>query len=598
MENIYSERIKRLRSVMKREQADAYLVPSGDFHGSEYVGAAFRVREYLSGFTGSAGTLAVTMTDAGLWTDGRYYLQAEKELGGSGIRLFRAGEKQVPTIKEYLKQSLRPGQTLAFDGRIVSAGTGLEYEREWAALGIKLMYDQDLAAALWPARPALSCEPVRVLDEEWSGRSVGDKLKAVRGRIEQAGAEALLLTKLDDLMWLFNLRGNDVPGNPVALSYGYLDLRDGYLFIQAAAVSEEVRAHLTAEGIRIAAYEQIYEWLRRPRHQKIMLDRGMCNYMLYKLVEKQAEPILADNPTTLMKAVKNPVELAHLREIYRRDSAAVIRFMKWMKEQGRYNKITEVTAAAFLDRLRYESKDFMDYSFPTICAAGENAAMMHYEARPGSCKVISPQGLLLVDSGGQYRGGTTDVTRTLVLGAISADIKRQYTAVVRGMLGLSGAVFCHGCTGRNLDILARGPLWEMGIDYKCGTGHGIGYMLSVHEGPQSIRWAYRPESRETVLEAGMLLSNEPGVYRAGSHGIRVENIMAVKEVMQNEDGRFMGFETLTLVPIDREGIAGEMMTRTELAALNRYHQRVYAEMKDYLNADEQEWLADATKAIE
>jgi Xaa-Pro aminopeptidase len=634
---------------MRREGVDVYLVPSGDAHGSEYVGAAFREREYLTGFTGSAGTLVVTMSEAGLWTDGRYFIQADKELSGSGIILFRAGEPKVPTIKAYLKQVLKSGQVLGFDGRVISAGTGLDYEQEFGKRAIQLRYDKDLVTGLWQERPRLSCKPLQLLGEEWSGQSVPDKLQAVRAVMAQEEAGGLLLTRLDDLMWLFNVRGGDVPNNPVALSYGYIGGQEAYLFVQDKAVTEAVRTALSAAGVTILAYEQIYEWIKTPQHEAVMVDRELCNYTLYKLVERYARPVLRDNPTVLLKAVKNPVELDHIREVYRRDSIAVIRFMIWIKERMRIYAetlaeategdavtkaeaviaaaVTEAEAAAYLDRLRGESEGFWECSFPTICASGANAAMMHYEAKEGSCKVISPDELLLVDSGGQYFGGTTDVTRTLLFAprrsgeagtpvgdtdslakgtsdnddgfkvASMSEIKRQYTAVVRGLLGLSEATFCYGCTGRNLDILARGPLWAMGIDYKCGTGHGIGYMLNVHEGPQNIRWAYRRDSSEAVLEAGMLISNEPGVYREGSHGIRIENIMVVKEVMQTDDGRFMGFETLTLVPIEREGILVDEMTREERGALNRYHQRVYDEMSGYLNEDEREWLAEATKPI-
>ncbi len=613
--------IDLLRQEMNKAKADIYLIPNEDFHGSEYVCDTFRAREFFSGFSGSAGTLAVTAEEAGLWTDGRYFIQAGRELEGSGIRLYKMREPGVPTILEYLKNTMKPGQILAFDGRCVSARAGLHYETELKKAGAGILYERDLTETIWTTRPALPGNPIWNLPLAWSGQSCRNKLELVRAELKKAGAEAFLLTRLDDLMWLFNIRGADVPCNPVALSYGYVDGKEAVLFAHEQALSEECRAVLRNEGVTCENYHRFYSWLKGLDKKKILIDIDKCNYYIYKILEqKSSRPadqvtdqkssqsadraavqktslILKKNPTELLKAVKNPVELMNIREVYRRDSVAVIRFIRWIKARCKTDDVTEAQAAAYLDRLRSESKGFLDLSFPTICAYGANAAMMHYEAKEGNSSRILPEGLLLTDSGGQYMGGTTDVTRTMVLGEISREVKCQYTAVVKGMLALSRAVFLYGCTGRNLDILARGALWQMGIDYKCGTGHGIGYMLNVHEGPQNISWAYNKDITESVLEPGMLLSDEPGVYREGSHGIRIENILAVKEIMRNQDGRFLGFDTLTLVPVDREGIEASLMTGQELDQLDSYHRRIREELHDYLSKEEQEWLEDATKPI-
>ncbi len=595
--------IDLLRQEMKKAGVDVYLIPTEDFHGSEYVCDAFKVREYFSGFSGSAGTLVVTRNEAGLWTDGRYFIQAGHELAGSGIRLYKMREPGVPTIAEYLKNTMKPGQKLAFDGRCISARAGLRYETALKAAGVGILYERDLTESIWTTRPGLPGKPIWHLPFTWSGQSCRDKLGKVREELRRAGASAFLLTRLDDLMWLFNIRGADIPCNPVTLAYGYIDESEAVLFVGEGGLSEECRKALPKEGVTVHDYSRFYSWMKGLHQKKVLIDDNKCNYYIFKQLEHYKEQeqidglVISKNPTERLKAVKNPVESKHIREVYRVDSVAVTRFIRWIKAQGEKEAVTEVQAAAYLNRLRRESQGFLDLSFPTICAYGANAAMMHYEAKEGSSSRILPAGLLLVDSGGQYMGGTTDVTRTAVMGPISHEIRRQYTAVVKGMLSLSRAVFLHGCTGRNLDILAREALWQMGIDYKCGTGHGIGYMLNVHEGPQNIGWTYNKDITETVLEPGMLLSNEPGVYREGSHGIRIENILAVKEIMRNQDGLFLGFDTLTLVPIDIAGIDVSLMTAPEISQLNDYHRRVREELKDYLNKEEQEWLDEATKPI-
>lgn len=593
------QRLSALRAVMEKEKIDYYMIPTADFHNSEYVGAYFTVREYFCGFTGSNGTLLVWQEGAGLWTDGRYFIQAENELAGTGVTLFRMAEEGVPTLHEFLKENMKEGQTLGFDGRVVPAAEGALLEKELAGKKISFVYDRDLADAVWKERPAMSCEPLRVLTEEVAGQSVEKKLAEVMEEVKKGGAEKLLLTKLDDLMWLFNVRGGDVECNPVALSYGYIGEKESILFMQKEALCKETENYLKENHIAVRSYNSIMDFLEKEagKETKIMLDKRHCSYCLYKKAAAGATVVEGKNPTELKKAVKNPAELANMEKIFIQDSVAVTKFIYWLKKHIGKMEITEITAADYLENLRRQIPEFLDLSFPTISAYKENAAMMHYEATPENFKVLAPEGMLLVDSGGQYMGGTTDVTRTIVLGPVSDEIKCHYTAVAAGMLNLSHAKWLHGCTGRNLDILARAPLWNMHMDYKCGTGHGVGYILNVHEGPQGLRWRFVEGAAEAVIEEGMDVTNEPGVYIEGSHGIRIENVMVAKNGVKNTDGQFMYFETLTYVPMDLDAIDIRYMTAETRAYLNAYHEKVYEKIAPYLNEEERAWLKDATRKV-
>lgn len=600
MENIEIRcRLKALREIMQKEGMDFYLIPTADFHNSEYVGDYFKVREFFSGFTGSNGTLLIWQDGAGLWTDGRYFIQAEKELEGTGISLFRMAEEGVPNITEFLMDHMQTGQTLGFDGRVVAAKEGRKLGEMLSSKGITLACDKDLAGDVWEMRPPLSAKPLQLLPLSLTGMEADEKLCLVREAIKKEKASALLFTKLDELMWLLNVRGSDIECNPVALSYGYLNEKKMYFFVQKAALNESVRQCLNSQGIEILSYEEIGNFLERETGEDVvLLDGRQCSYSLYKKVQSSARGIVEGaSPAEALKAVKNPTELENMKKVYLQDSAVVTKFIYWLKKNIGKEKMTELSSATYLDDLRSKIPGFFDLSFPTISAYGENAAMMHYEATSENYKELKAEGMLLVDSGGQYLGGTTDVTRTVVLGPISEEIKRQYTAVVSGMLRLSNARFLYGCSGRNLDILARGPLWDMGIDYKCGTGHGIGYILNVHEGPQSIRWRFAQGAKEAVLEEGMIVSDEPGVYITGSHGIRIENILAVKKDIKNESGQFMCFEHLTYVPIDLEAIDTSYMTEEDRLALNEYHSRVYEKITPLLNEEEKAWLKEATRMI-
>ena len=539
------ERIRSLQEKMKEEKIDYYLIPTADYHNSEYVNEFFKVRQYFSGFTGSNGSLVISRSQAGLWTDGRYFIQAEKELSGSGITLFRMQEEGVPTIEEYLAQNMKEGETLGFDGRVVTASYGKKLEKALKEKHVVIRYEKDVAGSLWKDRPLMPDNPVSVLPESVCGLRTAQKLEQVRERMKEKGCTAHLLAKLDDLMWLFNIRGKDIAYNPVALSYGFFTMNDAWLFLQERAVSDELRQYAEENGITIKNYDEIAEFLGTAAKGKVLLDEANVSYALYRILRDNAEIAADDNPTEKLKAIKNPVELAHMEEVYLKDSVALTKFIYWLKTNIGKIPMNEYSAAMYLDNLRRNVEGFLDLSFPTISGYQENAAMMHYEATETENKELKAEGMLLVDSGGQYMGGTTDVTRTIVLGEISEEVKKHFTLVAVGMLNLTAAKFLHGCTGRNLDILAREPLWNLNIDYKCGTGHGIGYILNVHEGPQNIRWRFTDTMKEAVIEPGMVISNEPGVYKEGSHGIRTENIIVVRNGEKNGDGQFMYFDTLT-----------------------------------------------------
>lgn len=591
------KRLEQLREKMAAQGIDFYLMPTADFHNSEYVNDYFKVREFFSGFTGSNGTLVVWQEGAALWTDGRYFIQAERELAGSGIELMRMMQEGVPTIAEFLEQNMQEGQTLGFDGRCVSAQSGMEYEKTLREKKISFVYEVDLAEKLWEERPPFPCGQTFVISDQVAGKAIAEKLSQVRAQLRKDKAENLFLAKLDDIMWLYNIRGCDVECNPVALSYTYITMEECYLFIQKNALTKEVETHLKENGVLVKEYDTVWSFLESLEPgQKISLDKRNASFRVCKVLEKQ-KIIEESSPTELLKAKKNPTELKYMQEIYLKDSVAVTKFIYWVKNAIGKQTITELDAAEYMDNLRREIPEFIDLSFPTISAYGPNAAMMHYEATEESHAVLEPKGMLLVDSGGQYMGGTTDVTRTIVLGEISDEVKKHYTLTAAGMLELTHARWIYGCTGRNLDILARKPLWDMEIDYQCGTGHGIGYILNVHEGPQNVRWRFAPGTKEAVIEEGMVISNEPGVYVAGSHGIRIENIVVAKNDSKNDYGQFMHFETLTYAPIDLEAIQVSLLTPKQREYLNEYHKTVYEKVSPFLNEEEKTWLLNATKEV-
>lgn len=605
------QRLGMLRSTMREMGVDYYLIPTADFHNSEYVNDYFKAREFMSGFTGSNGTLIVSQEEAGLWTDGRYFVQAEKELADTGIRLFRMQEEGVPDIFDYLKQYMWEGQTLGFDGRCVDAGFGKRLEEALFEKGIRFMYEKDIVDMIWQDRPPFPCSAAELVPPSYCGESVPEKLAKIRTKMKEEGASCFFLSKLDDIMWLFNIRGNDVEYNPVAMSYAFITETQVSLFLQGGALRREMVEGLRGADVQIRDYFKLLPFLkdylfetdqegrcRAKNKGRLLYDARNVSYTMYRLFQDYGTCISRKNPTELLKAVKTEKELEYIRSIYLKDSVALTKFIFWIKKAVKEQEgLTEYAAAQYLEQLRREIPEFLDLSFTTISAYMGNAAMAHYHTPKEGGSVLKPEGFFLVDSGGQYLGGTTDVTRTIALGSLTEEMKEHFTAVAVGMLRLAKARFLYGCSGRNLDILARSALWDRHMDYKHGTGHGIGYMLSVHEGPQNIRWAYSEGMAEAALEEGMIVSDEPGIYLKDEYGIRTENILEVRKGVKNEAGQFMEFAHLTYVPIDLEALAVEQLPKSERCALNEYHEMVYEKISPFLTEEERAWLAEATKEV-
>ena len=593
------QRIENIRDLMKEKNIYAYIVPSSDYHQSEYVGDYFKSREFMSGFTGSAGTLIISMDEAGLWTDGRYFIQAENELKDSGIKLFKMGEEGVPTIEEYLLEKLPKNSTLGFDGRVMSVKEGQSLANKLAFKGINIEYKYDLVNDIWEDRCSLPTEKAFLLGVEYSGESFSDKLSRIRAVMKEKKATTHILASLDDIAWLFNIRGRDVKSNPVVLSYAVISIDSVYLFIDKNKIGEDTRAELSKENVQIKGYEEVYEFIKKiEENEVVLIDTSKVNYAIYNNIPSNVQKIEERNPSILFKSIKNEIELKNIRNSHIKDGVAFTKFMYWLKNNIGKIEITEISATQKLEEFRREQDKFIEPSFSTIAAYKDHAAMMHYSATEESNYKLEPRDLFLVDSGGQYFDGTTDITRTIALGPIPENVRKDFTNVVRGMIRLSKAKFLYGCRGYNLDILARGPLWEEGIDYKCGTGHGIGFVLNVHEGPNGFRWKVREDIDDTcILEEGMVTTNEPGVYVENSHGIRIENEIVVRKAEKNEYGQFMDFEVITFAPIDLDAIDESLILKDEKVYLNNYHKQVYDKISPYLNEEEKQWLKTYTREV-
>lgn len=593
------QRIENIRDLMKEKNIYAYIVPSSDYHQSEYVGDYFKSREFMSGFTGSAGTLIISMDEAGLWTDGRYFIQAENELKDSGIKLFKMGEEGVPTIEEYLLEKLPKNSTLGFDGRVMSVKEGQSLANKLAFKGINIEYKYDLVNDIWEDRCSLPTEKAFLLGTEYSGESFSDKLSRIRAVMKEKKATTHILASLDDIAWLFNIRGRDVKSNPVVLSYAVITIDSVYLFIDKNKIGKDIRAELSKENVQIKGYEEVYEFIKNiDENEVVLIDTSKVNYAIYNNIPSNVQKIEERNPSILFKSIKNEIELKNIRNSHIKDGVAFTKFMYWLKNNIGKIEITEISATQKLEEFRREQDKFIEPSFSTIAAYKDHAAMMHYSATEESNYKLEPRDLFLVDSGGQYFDGTTDITRTIALGPIPENVRKDFTNVVRGMIRLSKAKFLYGCRGYNLDILARGPLWEEGIDYKCGTGHGIGFVLNVHEGPNGFRWKVREDIDDTcILEEGMVTTNEPGVYVENSHGIRIENEIVVRKAEKNEYGQFMDLEVITFAPIDLDAIDESLILKDEKVYLNNYHKQVYDKISLYLNEEEKQWLKTYTREI-
>lgn len=595
------DRLCKLRLEMKAAGIDCYLIPTSDFHDSEYVSSFFMVRKFFSGFTGSAGTLVVTKDRAVLFTDGRYFIQAEQELAGTGIQLMKMGEPDVPTLIQYLERQLEEGECLGFDGRVVMADDAEQYEEILQRKKVRICWDRDLAEKIWLDRPKLVHHPVFRLEECYSGEGTASKIARVREKMESEGADAHILTTLDDIAWLLNIRGNDVESCPVVLAFCIITMEQVFLFADSEnqnAWSYEMKQYLKEMGVTFLNYDDFYGYLSKLQSKRILLCKARISCRLSKELLPGTQIIDRPNPTSLMKAVKNQTEIENLRKAHLKDGIAVTRFMYWLKQNVGKIPMDEVSVAEFLESLRRKERDFIEPSFDTICAYGANGAIIHYSASPDACAEIKPEGLLMVDSGGHYLQGSTDVTRTFVLGPVTEEMKNHFTLVLRAMLSLKTSRFLYGCRGVNLDIKAREVLWEQGLDYKHGTGHGVGYLLNVHEGPNSFRWKLMLDYQDNaVLEEGMVTTDEPGIYIEGSHGIRIENELLCRKGTKNEYGQFMYFEDLTYVPIDLDGVELSLLGEVDKKRLNAYHQEVYERLAPYFQGEELVWLRHATREI-
>lgn len=592
-----SERVAALRKLMAEKQMDAYVVPTADFHQSEYVGEHFKARKFISGFSGSYGTAVITMDDGGLWTDGRYFFQATNELEGSGIRLMKMFVGDTPSVTEFLADAVPEGGTVGFDGRVLSMGEGQEFEEALSAKGIRINYSEDLIDEIWADRPPLSEKPAFFLEEKYSGESAASKIARVREKMKEAEADVHIIASLDDTCWLLNIRGDDVDFFPLLLSYSIVTMDGVELYVDERKLNDQIQEELAKNNVTVHPYNDIYEDVKKlDASLTAMIDPMKMNYALYKNIP--CKIVEAANPTILMKAMKNPVELENIKEAHIKDGIAITKFMHWVKTRYDKEEITELSSADKLTAFRAEQEGYIHDSFEPLCAFADHAAMMHYSPSPESDVVLKEGAFFLNDTGGGYYQGSTDITRTFVLGSIDQQMKKYFTAVVRAMMRLSRARFLYGCYGYNLDILARGPIWDLDLDFQCGTGHGVGYLGNIHEPPTGFRWYIVPSKNEHhQLEEGMVITDEPGIYEDGQFGIRIENEFIVRKGVQNKYGQFMYFETITFAPIDLDGIDPEEMSRDEREWLNSYHKDVYEKIGPHLTEEEREWLKEYTRPI-
>ena len=596
------ERVASLRKRMQENEIDIYIIPTADFHNSEYVGDYFKTREYMTGFTGSAGTAVFTMDKAGLWTDARYFIQARLELADSGIQLYEMGEADVPTIHEFIKAELGKGAVLGFDGRTIGVTQGLKLKEIAKAKNGKIVFDKDLVDEIWTERPSLSSAPtdadlVYIHEEKYAGESVASKLIGVRDYMEKAGATVFLLTTLDDICWLLNIRGNDIPFVPFVFSYFVLTKEEGILYTNKDKFSPQIVKELEALKIYIEPYEDIYEDVKSYKeNETVLLDPDGANITLYSNLPSDVKVIEKDNPVIIMKAVKNPIEIENTRRAHIKDGVANTKFMFWLKNHPNISSVTEMDAYDKLLALRLEQEYSLGFSFSGICAYKAHAAIPHYHCTQESCISLEGNGLFITDTGGHYLDGSTDITRTYVIGKATPDEKKHFTTVATSMLKLSDLKFAYGCTGQNLDVVAREAFWRQGIDYNHGTGHGVGHLGSIHEPPLILHWKKRGKE-PVVFEEYMVLSNEPAFYLEGKYGIRIENELVVRKGEKTAFGQFMYFETITFAPIDLDGISPELMTDYEIELLNNYHEKVYEVISPFLTEEEKDWLKVATRKI-
>ncbi|MBQ8223858.1 MAG: aminopeptidase P family protein [Bacteroides sp.] len=593
MKQNIKQRIEALRAIMRAEGVSAFIVPSTDPHMSEYVAPHWQSREWISGFTGSAGTVVVTLHEAGLWTDSRYFLQAAEQLEGSGIGLYKEMLPETPSIPTFLKEKLEAGASVGIDGKVFSTSEAQGLQEALKASGITLQSIDDPMDKIWAERPPMPEAPAFIHELKYAGRSIEEKLADIRKEMQQVGAEALLISALDEIAWTLNLRGSDVHCNPVVISYLLIEQSHTRLFINPSKLTPEVTVYLQAAGISLHSYEEIDTFLQQLSASAILICSAKTNFATYNALNPTCRKIEGASPVALLKAVRNETEVMGIHAAMQRDGVALVKFLKWLEESVPAGGQTEISVDRKLHAFRAEQPLYMGESFDTIAGYKEHGAIVHYEATQETDVELKPEGFLLLDSGAQYLDGTTDITRTIALGNLTEEEKEDYTLILKGHINLAMAVFPVGTRGAQLDVLARMPIWQKKMNYLHGTGHGIGHFLNVHEGPQSIRMNENP----VTLRPGMLTSNEPGVYKGGCHGIRTENLVLTVPAGEGMFGEYLKFETVTLCPICKKGILKELLNAEEIAWLNSYHQTVYSKLSPALNEAEKAWLKQACEAI-
>lgn len=589
-----NQKLKNLRSLMKEKAIDAYIVNTADPHQSEYLAEHYKTRVWISGFTGSAGTAVITKDKAILWADGRYFIQAEEEIAGSEFQLFKIGIPGFPTYTQWLKDNLKDGDTVGFDGKIFAQSSFGKLEDEFKGKKINLVDEYDLVGEIWEDRPELPKEKTFIHELKYTGKTSKEKLDEVRKEMEKKEIDYFLLGSLDDIAWLCNIRGRDIKHTPVVISYTLISKDKAYIFIDKEKVDKEVEEFLNQNGIEVKKYEDVINYVENiEKDSKVFVDKNKTNRWIYNAIPSQCKIIDGTNITTILKGNKNKVEIENQKNAYIKDGVALVNFLHWIDTNIGKKEISEISAEEKLLEFRKEQKDFIEPSFSTISAYGPNAAMAHYSASEDSNAVLQEKGFYLVDSGGQYLDGTTDITRTITLGAITDEEKKDFTLTLKGHINLCDAKFLEKTTGHQLDMICRAPLWKEGLDYKHGTGHGVGYLLGVHEGPHNIS----PAPKSVALEKGMVVSIEPGVYKAGKHGIRIENIVVVDEDVKTESGQFMKFEVLSFVPIDLKAIDVSLLNEEERQWINDYHRETYEKLSSYLSEEVRSWLKEQTRSI-
>ncbi len=593
MSTLIKKRIEDLRQWMAQQQVEAFIIPSTDPHLSEYVAPHWQSREWISGFTGSAGTVVVTRSEAGLWTDSRYFLQAANQLQGTDIELYKEMLPETPSIAEFLCQHLQAGEAVGIDGSVFSMQEAFRLEKELNEKQIRLRSLPDPMESIWSDRPALPQVPAYIYETKYAGKTCTEKLKSIREEMKRQEVDTLLVSALDEIAWTLNLRGSDVHCNPVVVSYLLIGMEDAHYFIHPQKLNEEVCNYLEDNHVTCHPYESICAYLAEQKDLHILLTPDKTNYAIYTAASRSCHVTEAPSPVALLKAVRNEQEIEGLRAAMQRDGVALVKFLQWLETAVPQGGQTEMSVTRKLHDFRAEQPLYVGESFDTIAGYGPHAAIVHYEATPETDVPLQPRGFLLLDSGAQYLDGTTDITRTIALGALTEEEKTDYTLILKGHIDLAMAVFPEGTRGAQLDVLARMPIWKHRMNFLHGTGHGVGHFLNVHEGPQSIRMNENP----VALRPGMLTSNEPGVYKAGSHGIRTENLMLTVPAGEGLFGRYLEFETVTLCPICTRGIIRELLTQEEIDWLNDYHQMVYEQLSPLLNEDERNWLKQACESI-